>query len=75
LTNYDPGHGLPIRAVQARSFELCLEVPDVDGATQALREAGVPILEPPKDRPWGERVAFVADPDGNPVHLRGPIPA
>ncbi|HEY5196458.1 MAG TPA: VOC family protein [Solirubrobacteraceae bacterium] len=71
--SYDPGHGLPIRGVDARSVELCLEVPDVDAATRALRAAGVAILEEPKDRPWGERVAFVADPDGNPVHLRAPI--
>lgn len=74
-SSYDPGHGLAIRGVGARPFELCLEVPDVDAATEALRASGVRILDLPKDRPWGERVAFVADPDGNPVQLRGPITA
>lgn len=38
---------------------------DCDAAVADLREAGVTILEEPADQPWGERVARVADPDGN----------
>jgi uncharacterized glyoxalase superfamily protein PhnB len=30
-------------------------------------------LADPADQVWGERVAYVEDPDGNPVHIRGPV--
>jgi lactoylglutathione lyase len=50
-------------------FELFVYVDDVDAAVQAMRAAGVPVLREPEDMPWGERVAFVADPEGNPVTL------
>ena len=35
----------------------------------ALKAVGVKIVAAPEDMPWGERVAFVLDPDGNPVAL------
>ena len=38
---------------------------DCDAAVERLRSAGVRIVEEPVDQPWGERVARVADPDGN----------
>jgi uncharacterized glyoxalase superfamily protein PhnB len=28
----------------------------------------------PADQVWGERVAYVEDPDGSSVHIRGPVP-
>jgi lactoylglutathione lyase len=69
-----PGiHGKPQRPVTGRPFELCLEAADVDAAVARLRAAGVEVLAEPADQVWGERVAYVADPDGNPVHIRGPI--
>jgi uncharacterized glyoxalase superfamily protein PhnB len=40
---------------------------DCDAAVDRLRAAGVSVLEPPEDQPWGERVAKVLDPDGNVV--------
>ena len=40
---------------------------DCDAAVERLRSAGVKVLEEPVDQPWGERVARVADPDGNVV--------
>jgi lactoylglutathione lyase len=40
---------------------------DCDQAVARMRDAGVTILEEPIDQPWGERVARVADPDGNVV--------
>jgi lactoylglutathione lyase len=27
----------------------------------------------PDDTPWGERIAFVADPDDNPVMITAPV--
>lgn len=50
-------------------FELFVYVDDVDGTVARLRDAGVPVLREPEDMPWGERLAFVADPEGNPVTL------
>ena len=35
----------------------------------ALRAAGVPVLAEPADQPWGDRMAYVEDPQGNPVML------
>jgi lactoylglutathione lyase len=40
---------------------------DCDAAVERLRAAGVPIVQEPVDQPWGERMARVTDPDGNPV--------
>ena len=54
------GHGL--------RFELFVYVDDVD-AMQAFLGAETRILREPDDMPWGERIAYVADPDGNPVVL------
>jgi lactoylglutathione lyase len=69
-----PGiHGKPQRPVTGRPFELCLEVGDVDAFVDGLRGGGVAVLAEPADQVWGERVAYVEDPDGNPVHIRGPI--
>jgi uncharacterized glyoxalase superfamily protein PhnB len=38
-------------------------VPDVDTAAALAREAGAGVSEV-EDRPWGDRVATVTDPDG-----------
>jgi uncharacterized glyoxalase superfamily protein PhnB len=46
-----------------------LYVDDVDAAYGAVLEAGGTSEEPPADMPWGERVAQVRDPDGNPLYL------
>lgn len=50
-------------------FEMFVYVADVDAAVDALRQRQGTILREPADMPWGERVAYVADPDGNPVAL------
>jgi lactoylglutathione lyase len=50
-------------------FELFVYVDGVDALVEELRAAGVTILREPADMPWGERVAYVTDPDGNPVAL------
>ncbi|HYJ24643.1 MAG TPA: VOC family protein [Acidimicrobiia bacterium] len=46
-------------------FALWVYVNDCDALIETSRAAGVTILEEPVDQPWGERVARVADPDGN----------
>jgi lactoylglutathione lyase len=50
-------------------FEMFVYTDDVDTLVAALRAEGVTVLRDPADMPWGERIATVADPDGNPVAL------
>lgn len=50
-------------------FELFVYVDDVDTTVEQLRRSGAAVLREPADMPWGERVAYIADPDGNPVAL------
>ena len=62
-------HGKTVRPATGHGFELCVYADDVDAAVQALRAAGVPVLAEPADQPWGDRMAYVEDPEGNPVML------
>lgn len=48
-------------------FTLWAYVDDCDATAERLRAAGAPVLQEPADQPWGERMAVVADPDGNRV--------
>ena len=50
---------------RSERFSLWVYTDDCDAAVERLRTAGVHIVEEPVDQPWGERVARVADPDGN----------
>jgi lactoylglutathione lyase len=59
----------PLARARMPSFELCIEAADVDSACAHLVGLGAVILTTPKDMPWGERVAYVEDPDGHPVHI------
>ncbi|WP_328469306.1 VOC family protein [Actinoplanes sp. NBC_00393] len=68
-------HGLPIKMRVGRPFELCVYTDDVDQAVEELRAAKAPVLAEPADQPWGERMAYVADPDGNPVMICAPLEA
>jgi lactoylglutathione lyase len=69
----EPLHGRPLRPVAGHRFELCVYSDDVDAAVAQLRAADVPVLMEPADQPWGERLAYVQDPDGNPVHITAPL--
>jgi lactoylglutathione lyase len=64
-----PQETLGVSFGEAPRFELYTYVDDVDASVAELREAGVPVLREPQDMPWGERIGYVADPDGNPVAL------
>lgn len=50
-------------------FELFVYVEGVDRIVDELRGGGATVFRKPQDMPWGERVAWVADPEGNPVAL------
>lgn len=50
-------------------FEMYIYVADLDGTVKKLAESDAPVLRDPEEMPWGERIASVADPEGNPVAL------
>jgi predicted enzyme related to lactoylglutathione lyase len=52
------------RTEASESVGLWLQVRDVDAVGHALEEAGVDIIEPPTDKPWGLREMQIRDPDG-----------
>ena len=54
---------------------IALTVQNVDEHYARLLQAGVPILTPPTDRPWGARNLCFTDPDGNQVYLRSYLPS
>ncbi|MFD9407981.1 VOC family protein [Streptomyces sp. NPDC059989] len=56
-------------AGQGLRFEMFVLVGDLGTTLEKLGADGVPLLRGPVDMPWGERIAYVADPDGNPVAL------
>jgi lactoylglutathione lyase len=49
--------------------EVLFVVDDVDAEANRLRDAGVPVLSGPVDRPWGHRTLHLEDPDGHVVEL------
>jgi lactoylglutathione lyase len=53
----------------APAFELGFKVGDVDGAFREILAAGAPAVAPPTDRFWGQRTAYVRDPDGHLIEL------
>jgi lactoylglutathione lyase len=73
LGTYDVTAGLEARDLRipsgGRGFELCIYVPDVDATAARLETAGGAMLVAPVDQPWGERLAYVRDPEGNTVML------
>jgi lactoylglutathione lyase len=68
------GRSAPTDAVPWPQGEVAFFVDDPDAEHERLRRAGVDVLAPPTDRPWGERTLHLADPDGNVVELTRPKP-
>ncbi|MET8584258.1 VOC family protein [Streptomyces collinus] len=65
----DPGAGAAPRIL------LSIAVDDVDETLGRVVALGGSVRGGPNDMPWGQRVAHILDPDGNPVNLTQPIPA
>jgi lactoylglutathione lyase len=61
--------GLTRNERTGEAFVLWLYTDDVDAQVERLRASEVPVLQEPEDMPWGERLAFVADPDGNRIAI------
>jgi catechol 2,3-dioxygenase-like lactoylglutathione lyase family enzyme len=63
------GCSLEAPAVNAPGFEIGFKVADVDAAFAELVERGAPPVAAPTDRFWGQRTAYVRDPDGHLIEL------
>jgi lactoylglutathione lyase len=53
----------------APGFEIGFKVADVDAVFAELTAAGAAVEMPPTDRPWGQRTAYLRDPDGHLIEL------
>ncbi|MFE0641691.1 VOC family protein [Streptomyces sp. NPDC058877] len=53
---------------------LGIGVDDVDETLARVEALGGSVRSGPHDMPWGQRVAHIQDPDGNPLNLTQPIP-
>lgn len=63
------GMSLAAPAANAPGFEVGFKVADVDVAFSDLIAGGALPLVPPTNRLWGQRTAYVRDPDGHLVEL------
>lgn len=63
------GFAIDTPSPRAPSFELGFKVADVDSVFAALLSAGAESACAPTDRDWGQRTAYVRDPDGYLVEL------
>jgi lactoylglutathione lyase len=64
LAGVEPGPG--------PRHELFVYIEDLDTKMSELRRVGVKVLREPAAMPWGERLGFVTDPEGNVVTLADP---
>ena len=54
--------------------EIYLHCQDLAEAVEGARAAGARLLSELAPRPWGDEVAYLADPDGNVLALARPLP-
>ncbi len=58
---------------EAPCSEIALSTPDVPAAYAQALQAGATPVQAPEQMPWGQTVAYVADPDGFLVELCTPM--
>jgi len=54
-------------------FEICLVDEDVAGAYRRAVDAGAEAVSQPEEKPWGQRTAYVRDPDGTLIEIASPM--
>ena len=66
----------PVAAdAKAPCFEIALVTEDVPAALAQALAAGAEKIQDPKQMPWGQTIAYVADPNGFLVELCTPVAA
>jgi lactoylglutathione lyase len=63
------GMSLERPSANAPGFEIGFKVDDVDAVVNELVTRGASLAVPPTDRFWGQRTAYVRDPDGHLIEL------
>ncbi|HEY2420531.1 MAG TPA: VOC family protein [Neobacillus sp.] len=63
------GLNVPEAPASTQTFEVGFVVEDVAATIETLRQQGVPIIKEPVTKPWGQTVAYVADPDGHYIEI------
>ena len=53
-------------------FEVCFVSDDVEGDHARAVEAGAQTVSEPQEKPWGQRVAYVRDVEGNLIEIASP---
>ena len=64
---------LDLNPAKAGTSTVHMLTDDLDGVCERLKNAGVPLQQPPTVQPWGLRDIAVADPDGNVFELAEPV--
>jgi lactoylglutathione lyase len=54
-------------------FQLCISSDDTDAAVERLTAGGARAVTEPHEMPWGEKIAFLEDPDGNLIHVNSTL--
>ena len=57
----------------AASQEIAFTVQDVPAAVDRAVAAGAALIQPPETMPWGQTVAYVADPSGFLIEICTPV--
>jgi lactoylglutathione lyase len=61
-------------AAGAHEAGVTLLVEDVDRVHRDLTARGVPFLGAPQNRPWGQRTAYLQDPEGHLIEIATNLP-
>ncbi|MDZ5474222.1 VOC family protein [Bacillus sp. 31A1R] len=64
---------IPDDSRKEQTFELGFVTQEVEKVVEKLRIAGVPVLMEPREKPWGQKVAYVEDPDGHYIEICSPM--
>lgn len=63
------GLDVPESPFSSQTFEIGFIVEDVPATIDKLRALDVPVIKEPVTKPWGQTVAYVADPDGHYIEI------
>ncbi|MEC1177599.1 VOC family protein [Metasolibacillus meyeri] len=63
------GLDVPEALSASQTFEIGFVVEDVAATIETLRVQGVTVVKEPVMKPWGQTVAYVADPDGHYIEI------
>ncbi|KYG91608.1 glyoxalase [[Bacillus] sp. KCTC 13219] len=67
--NEEIGLEVPEALIASQTFEIGFVVEDVQATIETLRTQGVKVVKEPVVKPWGQTVAYVADPDGHYIEI------